>query len=60
MDAPEAELHEVEDVAAAGNEEDLHNGVVEGDVAGEQVEVARHEDGYIERLGLERDSWRGK
>ena len=35
----EGKLHEVENVAAAGNEENLHEEVVQGDPFVEQVEV---------------------
>ena len=38
--APVLELHEVEDVSGARDEEDLHEGVVRRDIAEEEVKVA--------------------
>lgn len=53
---PEAELHEIEDVTAASNEEDLHDKIVQGDPAEEEVDVAHEKDEDVERLCLERNA----
>lgn len=46
--------HEVENVAAASNEEQFHQEVVQRDPAVYQIEVACHEDRNIQGLCLER------
>jgi len=46
-------FHEVEDVDAAANEKELHNGVVHRHEAEEEVEVTRDEDSYVEGLCFE-------
>lgn len=57
-DSPEAIFHDVEDVATARNEKQLHDEVVERNPAEEQVKIARHENTGVEGLGLERYTWR--
>lgn len=44
---PELDAHEENDVAAACNKEDLHESIVEGDIAPEEVEIAGSEDGDV-------------
>lgn len=57
-DAPVLEFHEVEDITAAPDEENLHGKVVQRDpLAPEDVEVTGDEDSDIERLCLERDTY---
>ena len=56
MGAPVLDFHEVEDVAAATNEEQLHDEVIQRDPFPEQVEVARDEDRNVESLSLEGDT----
>lgn len=46
--------HEIENVTTAGDEEQLHGGIVYGDVAKEEIRIARHKDRYIESLRFER------
>jgi len=41
---PVAIAHEVENVTTAGDKEQLHDGVVEREVAKEKIGIARHED----------------
>jgi len=53
---PEAELHEIENVTAASNEEDLHDKVVQRDPAEQEVDVAHEKDEDVERLCLERNA----
>jgi len=53
---PEAELHEIEDVAAASDEDDFHDKVVHRDPAEEEVKVAHDEDEHVECLRLERNA----
>jgi len=48
------ELHKVEDVAAAGDEEQLHDGIVDRYIAEEQVEIACQKDPHVETLCFER------
>ena len=55
MGGPELDLHEVEDVAAGGDEEDLHDKAVERGLE-EEIHVAGEEDNRVEELRLERDS----
>ena len=53
----EAELHKVESVDGGSDEEELHEGVVEGDVGtGEEVDVPSEEDEDVEGLGFEGDT----
>ena len=47
VDAPVLDLHEVEDVGAARDEEYLHEEVVEGHPVPEEVKVARDEHGRV-------------
>lgn len=48
------DLHEVQNVAAAANEEELHAKVVQGDpLTIEHVKVASHENDDIKSLSLE-------
>jgi len=55
----ETELHEVEGVDGGGDEEEFHEGVVEGDVgACEEVDVAGEEDEDVKGLGFEGDTLR--
>jgi len=53
QDSPVTVAHKVEDVATAGDEEQLHDRVVEGYVAEEEIGIARHEDRHIESLSFE-------
>jgi len=48
------ELHEIENVAAAADEEELHDRVVYRHEAEEQVEVTRYEYRHVEHLRFER------
>jgi hypothetical protein len=51
---------EVDGVARGGNEEDLHQRVVDGDVGtSEEVKVSGEKDDGIEELRLERDAFTG-
>jgi hypothetical protein len=44
MNTPEADFHEIEDVSAAADEDELHDGVIVGDpFADEQVQIPRQE-----------------
>ncbi len=52
--APETILHEVENVAAADNEEQLHHKVVYGDPAVQEVKITCDKNGDIECLSFER------
>lgn len=53
----EPELHEVEGVYAACDEENLHEGVVERDIAGgQQVDVPSRKHDHVEELSFEGDS----
>ena len=56
MGAPVLDFHEVEDVATACDEENLHDEVVKRHPFVKQVKVARDEHGRVERLRLERDT----
>ena len=47
MDAPVLDLHEVEDVGATRDEENLHEEVVKGHPVPEEVKVARDEHGRV-------------
>ena len=49
-------VHEIDSSCGAGDEEHLHDSVVEADEAGEQVQVAADEHNQEENLGLARDS----
>ena len=49
-------VHEIDGSGGAGDEEHLHDGVVEADEAGEEVKVAADEHHQKEDLGLARDS----
>lgn len=42
-DTPEPDFHEVEDVAGAANEEQLHDEIVEGNPIPQQVQIASDE-----------------
>jgi len=55
MSSLEWNQHHIADVDRRGDEEDLHDGVVEGDVAEEEVQVPGHKDGNVQRLALERN-----
>lgn len=56
-DAPVLVFHEVEDIATAPNEENLHEEIVQRDpFAGKDVKVSGNENGDVERLCLERDT----
>lgn len=50
------DLHEVEHVEAASNEEDLHHGQIHARRA-EKIEIPRHEHDCIQQLRLERETW---
>lgn len=52
--APVLELHEVENITTAPNEEKLHRKVIERDPFREHVEIAGDEDGDVESLCFER------
>ena len=49
-------VHEIDGSRGAGDEEHLHDGVVEADEAGEEVQVAADEHDQEEDLGLARYS----
>merc|ERR1719350_1475309 len=49
-------VHEIDSSCGAGDEEHLHDGVVEADEAGEEVQVAADEHDQEEDLGLTRDA----
>jgi hypothetical protein len=51
--APETVLHEVQDIAAARNEENLHEEVIQRDPAEGEVQIAGNEDKDIEGLCFE-------
>lgn len=52
--SPELALHQPQDIARAPNEEELHEGIIEGDpFTHEEVEIARDEYADVESLGLE-------
>lgn len=51
--------HQVADEVARGQEEELHNGVVEGDEGNEEVEVAGGEDDGVEELSSKGDAGSG-
>ena len=44
--------HEVDDEAGRGDEEDLHERVIQGDEVHEQIEVPHAEDDEVEFLGF--------
>ena len=48
----EFHVHEIDSASGATDEEDLHDGVVEGDEAGEEVQVPRHEHHQEQDLRL--------
>ena len=50
----ELDVHQIDGSGSRANKEELHGGVVEGDEGGEEVEVARTEDGQEEDLRLAR------
>ena len=52
-DIPVAVTHKVKDIAAACDEEKFHDGIVQGYVAEEEIEVAGDEDKHIQRLRFE-------
>jgi hypothetical protein len=53
--SPVLDFHEVQDVAAAADEEQLHEGVVEGDpFSKDEVKVSCYEDDRVENLCFER------
>lgn len=56
---PEPEFHEVEDVAAAADEEQLHGEVVQGNPAPQKVQIPSDEYHDIQNLRFERDAWPG-
>jgi len=56
-DVPESEFHEIDDICATSNEEDFHQGVVHGDIAEGEINVARYEDQGLQSLCLKRYSW---
>jgi len=56
MSWSEPDLHEVEDVAGATNEEQLHDEVVEGNPTPQQIHVASDEYHNIQSLRFERDA----
>jgi hypothetical protein len=50
----ELPLHEPQNVARAPHEEELHDGIIEGDpFTHKEVEIAREKYGHIESLRLE-------
>ena len=52
--SPEFLLHQPQDIARAPHEEELHDGIIEGDpFTHEKVEIARAKYADIESLGLE-------
>jgi hypothetical protein len=56
--APELDLDQVERVDRGGDEEDLHDRVVERVVGcRHEIDIAADEDDHVEQLRLERDSW---
>ena len=52
----ELDVHQIDGGGSRANEEELHGGVVEGDEGGEEVKVARTEDGQEEDLRLARNA----
>ena len=48
----ELDVHQIDSGGSRTDKEELHGGVVEGDERGEEVEVARTEDGQEENLRL--------
>ena len=52
----ELHVHQIDGSGSRADEEELHGGVVEGDEGGEEVEVARTEDGQEEDLRLARNA----
>jgi len=56
MSGLEGNQHHVANVDGGGDEEDLHDGVVEGDVGEEEVRVPSHKDCDIQCLALERNA----
>ena len=58
-DAPEAGLHEIENVTAARDEKDLHDKVVERNPGVQEINVTRAKDKHVECLCLERNAWQG-
>ena len=49
-------VNEIDSSGSAGNEEQLHDGVIEADEADEEVQVAADEHDQEEDLGLARDA----
>lgn len=58
QNSPVTVAHEIENVTTAGDEEQLHGGIVYGDVAKEEIRIARHKDRYIESLRFERYTYK--
>ena len=52
----EFEIHQIDGPSGAADEEELHNGVVEADEVGQQVQISRHENNEKQSLALARDS----
>ena len=52
----ELDVHQIDSGGSRADKEELHSGVVEGDEGGEEVEVARTEDGQEEDLRLARNA----
>lgn len=60
-DSPVLEFHEIENVAAAPNEKEFHQRVVQRHpFAEEEVKVARNKYDDIEKLGFEGNTWTRK
>ena len=55
----EFEIHQIDGSSGAGDEEKLHDGVVDADEVGDQVQVSRHEHYEKQSLALTRDSGTG-
>jgi hypothetical protein len=52
----ELDIHQIDGGGGGADEEDLHDGVVDRDVVGEQVQVARHKHDEEENLRLAGDA----
>lgn len=54
----ELDLHQEDNVEGRCDEEHLHDGVVERDIGRKQISVSRQKDRRVQRLRLERNSYR--
>jgi hypothetical protein len=53
INLPESDLDEIQGVGCRGDEEDLHEGVVERDILGKEVTIPRDKDDEVEKLRFE-------